>query len=55
VLAVQVNVTHGLPLSLADRKVAASRIIDCYPGWSNRQSRRRLVSRPALWHICASV
>jgi lambda repressor-like predicted transcriptional regulator len=36
VLAVRANVTHGLPLSLADRKAAASRILDLHPGWSNR-------------------
>jgi ParB-like chromosome segregation protein Spo0J len=36
VLAVQLNVQHGLPLSLADRKSAARRILREYPGWSNR-------------------
>jgi ParB-like chromosome segregation protein Spo0J len=36
VLAVQQNVTHGLPLSLADRKAAADRIIGLYPRWSDR-------------------
>ena len=36
VLAVQLNVTHGLPLSLADRKAAADRIISLYPRWSDR-------------------
>jgi transposase-like protein len=36
VLAVQQNVTHGLPLSLADRKAAADRIISLYPRWSDR-------------------
>jgi ParB-like chromosome segregation protein Spo0J len=36
VLAVQANVTHGLPLSLADRKAAATRIIRLYPAWSDR-------------------
>jgi AraC-like DNA-binding protein len=36
VLAVQLNVAHGLPLSLADRKAAADRIIGMYPNWSNR-------------------
>ncbi len=36
VLAVQLNVTHGLPLSLADRKAAADRIIGLYPRWSDR-------------------
>jgi len=36
VLAVEANVRHGLPLSAADRKAAASRIISCYPQWSDR-------------------
>jgi ParB-like chromosome segregation protein Spo0J len=36
VLAVQQNITHGLPLSLADRKAAADRIISLYPVWSDR-------------------
>jgi hypothetical protein len=36
VLAVKSNVEHGLPLSLADRKVAAARIVSLYPEWSDR-------------------
>jgi transposase-like protein len=36
VLAVHVNIAHGLPLTLADRKAAASRIISAYPQWSDR-------------------
>lgn len=36
VLAVRLNMTHGLPLSLADRKAAALRIVSLYPEWSNR-------------------
>jgi ParB-like chromosome segregation protein Spo0J len=36
VLGVRLNVTHGLPLSLADRKAAADRIISSYPHWSDR-------------------
>ncbi len=36
VLAVQTNTTHGLPLSLGDRKAAAQRIIQFYPQWSDR-------------------
>jgi ParB-like chromosome segregation protein Spo0J len=36
VLAVHANVAHGLPLSLADRKVAAARIVDSHPHWSDR-------------------
>jgi hypothetical protein len=36
VLAVRTNVTHGLPLSLADRKAAARRIVTSHPHWSDR-------------------
>jgi ParB-like chromosome segregation protein Spo0J len=36
VLAVKANVTHGLPLSLSDRKAAAERIIRSHSEWSNR-------------------
>lgn len=36
VLAVRTNVTHGLPLSLADRKAAAERIITSHAHWSDR-------------------
>ncbi|MGP2442213.1 ParB/RepB/Spo0J family partition protein [Streptomyces sp. JW3] len=36
VLAVESNITHGLPLSMADRKRAASRIITSHPQWSDR-------------------
>jgi ParB-like chromosome segregation protein Spo0J len=34
--AVSANVTHGLPLSLADREAAALRIISSFPHWSDR-------------------
>lgn len=37
VLAVQANIAHGLPLSLPDRKAAASRIAQAYPHWSDRK------------------
>jgi len=37
VLAVTANAGHGLPLSLADRKRAAARIVGCYPRWSDRK------------------
>ncbi|MFI7498074.1 ParB N-terminal domain-containing protein [Streptomyces sp. NPDC049687] len=37
VLAVQLNVTHGLPLALADRQRAAERIIASHPHWSDRR------------------
>lgn len=36
VVAVSENIRHGLPLSTADRKAAAGRIIDSYPEWSDR-------------------
>jgi hypothetical protein len=36
VLAVQANTTHGLPLSLADRRQAATRILSSHPHWSDR-------------------
>jgi ParB-like chromosome segregation protein Spo0J len=36
VLAVRTNVTHGLPLSLADRKAAAVRIVASHAHWSDR-------------------
>lgn len=36
VLAVRTNVTHGLPLSLADRKAAAERIVTSHARWSDR-------------------
>ena len=34
--AVRLNVTHGLPLSLAERKAAAGRVLREYPEWSDR-------------------
>jgi len=37
VLAVQSNVTHGLPLTLADRTAAATRIVASHPEWSDRR------------------
>ncbi|GAA1024990.1 MULTISPECIES: ParB/RepB/Spo0J family partition protein [Amycolatopsis] len=36
VLGVRENISHGLPLSLADRMAAATRIIAFYPSWSDR-------------------
>ncbi|MBA8827770.1 ParB-like chromosome segregation protein Spo0J [Saccharopolyspora lacisalsi] len=36
IIAVQANVEHGLPLSLADRTTAAERIIVLRPHWSDR-------------------
>lgn len=35
-LAVHLNVTHGLPLTLAERKAAAQRVLKSYPHWSDR-------------------
>lgn len=36
VLAVESNIAHGLPLTTADRKRAAGRIISTHPQWSDR-------------------
>jgi hypothetical protein len=36
VLAVRANMAHGLPLTLADRRAAAARLIRSHPHWSNR-------------------
>jgi ParB-like chromosome segregation protein Spo0J len=36
VAAVQANIRHGLPLALADREAAATRIVGSHPGWSDR-------------------
>lgn len=35
-LAVEANVTHGLPLTLAERKVAAERIVVSHAHWADR-------------------
>lgn len=37
VLAVEANIEHGLPLSLADRRAAALRIVRLRPEWSDRR------------------
>jgi hypothetical protein len=37
VLAVKVNAVHGLPLSRADREMAAKRILVSHPHWSDRR------------------
>lgn len=36
VLAVRMNIAHGLPLTRADRTAATVRIIESHPQWSNR-------------------
>ncbi|MGP4014960.1 streptomycin biosynthesis protein [Saccharopolyspora sp. 5N708] len=36
-LAVQMNIAHGLPLTRADRTTAAAQIIQLHPQWSNRR------------------
>lgn len=36
VMAVRENVTHGLPLSFADREAAVARIVVTHPDWSDR-------------------
>jgi ParB-like chromosome segregation protein Spo0J len=35
-LAIRANVAHGLPLTRAERRVAAVRVIDLHPDWSDR-------------------
>ena len=35
-LAAHLNVTHGLPLTLSERKAAAQRVLKSYPHWSDR-------------------
>jgi ParB-like chromosome segregation protein Spo0J len=35
-LAVHLNVTHGLPLTLSERRDAAQRVLVSYPHWSDR-------------------
>lgn len=35
-LAVHLNVTHGLPLTLSERKAAARRVLRSHPHWSDR-------------------
>ncbi|MFC3965299.1 ParB/RepB/Spo0J family partition protein [Nocardia jiangsuensis] len=35
-LAVQANVAHGLPLTLAERKAASARLMVSHPNWSDR-------------------
>ena len=42
VLAVQLNIAHGLPLTRADRIAAAVRIMGSHPQWSNRMIASRL-------------
>lgn len=37
VLAVKLNSSHGLPLTLADRKAAALQMLADFPEWSNRR------------------
>jgi ParB-like chromosome segregation protein Spo0J len=48
ILAVQANLTSGLPLSVADRKAAALRIVTSHPHWSDRMiaSASGLSARP---------
>jgi|UPI0007A44550 ParB-like chromosome segregation protein Spo0J len=35
-IAVRANVSHGLPLSVADRSAAARRLLESHPNWSDR-------------------
>jgi ParB-like chromosome segregation protein Spo0J len=36
IVGVRANISHGLPLSLADRKAVAARIVGSHPRWSDR-------------------
>lgn len=40
VLAVELNRAHGLPLTVAERRSAAARIMDSHPHWSDRRIAR---------------
>ncbi|WP_329570504.1 ParB/RepB/Spo0J family partition protein [Kitasatospora sp. NBC_01266] len=52
--AVQLNVTHGLPLTLADREAAAARIIESSDSWSDRAIARMTgLSAPTVGRIRA--
>ncbi|WP_030060863.1 ParB/RepB/Spo0J family partition protein [Streptomyces novaecaesareae] len=52
--AVQLNVTHGLPLSLADRESAAARILESGDSWSDRAIARMTgLSAPTVARIRA--
>lgn len=46
VVAVAANTSHGMPLTLADRKAAATRILKYFPTWSDR----RVASATGLSH-----
>ena len=48
-LAVRLNVVHGLPLSRADRVAAAVRIIRASPQWSDRAIARAAGSQTRRW------
>ncbi|WP_223198485.1 ParB N-terminal domain-containing protein [Solihabitans fulvus] len=51
VAAVEANIKHGLPLSLADREAAAARIVASNPLWSDRAI--ALVSGISAKTVCA--
>lgn len=54
VYAVRLNVTHGLPLTLADREAAAARIIGFSSHWSDRAVARMVgLSAPTISKIRA--
>ncbi|WP_436501559.1 ParB/RepB/Spo0J family partition protein [Actinokineospora sp. HUAS TT18] len=54
VLAVKSNVTHGLPLSLTDRKAAAADILASHPQWSDRMIARVTGLSPKTVARCRS-
>jgi ParB-like chromosome segregation protein Spo0J len=47
-LATRLNVTHGLPLSLEDRRMAVRRLLSLRPEWSDRRLGRTAGVSPAL-------
>lgn len=47
VLAVRLNILHGLPLTRSDRLAAALRIIESFPQWSNRMIAKSAGLAPA--------
>lgn len=47
-LAIRLNVTHGLPLSLEDRRIAVRRLLTMRPEWSDRRLGQTAGVSPAL-------
>jgi hypothetical protein len=55
VLAARANTTHGLPLSLSDRNVAARRITASRPGWPDRVVARIVPPKIVLGRMWVSA